>query len=103
MDNKPKKIYKFKNTRLKENKVSEDEMIFREACVVAMHFTQYTLEDLINNVPLKVLNKMYREVNRRRAETLLLLNGVINGPNSKSKSKKEYKDIINQLSKDLEA
>lgn len=100
MQNQPKKIIKLHNQR-KVSKVSDDEAFDRMIMQVGMKYPQYTLEQLRDEVPYRQLVKMYKESNRRRAETLLLLNGIINGPNAKEKSKREYKEIINSLMKEL--
>ena len=96
--NQPKKVFKLKNQR-KSNQVSEEEAFERMICVVGMNYPQYSLEQLRDEIPIRQLKRMFKEINRRRAETLLLLNGIINGPNSKSKSKSEYKNIIKELEK----
>ena len=96
-----KKVFKLQNQR-KSSKISDDEAFDRMIILVGMKFPQYTLEQLRDEIPFKQVTKMYKEINRRRAETLLLLNGIINGPNSKSKSHSEYKNIIKELSDELE-
>lgn len=97
---KPKKVFKLQHQRKKQ--ISDKDAFDRMICLVGMKYPQYTLEQLANEIPLRQVKMMAKEINRRRAETLLLLNGIINGPNSKSKSKKEYKDIIKELSDELE-
>lgn len=90
-------VYKIKNHR-KKSKVSEDEAYLRMCAVVALNFPKYSLEELINVVPFREVNIMYEAALRWRAETLLYLNGIINGPNEKSKTKNNYKKIIKELS-----
>ena len=99
--NQPKKIFKLKNQR-KSNQLSEEEAFERMICIVGMKYPQYSLEQLRDEIPFRQLKRMFKEINRRRAETLLLLNGIINGPNAKSKSKSEYKNIIKELTDELD-
>lgn len=102
MQQETKKVFKLKNQRRATKNLSQDEAINRMILLVAQYYNQYTIEQIKNEIPLRQVKQMYASINRRRAETLLLLNGIINGPNSKSKSKKEYKDIIKELSNELE-
>ena len=95
--NQPKKVFKLKNQR-KSNQLSEEEAFERMICIVGMKYPQYSLEQLRDEIPFRQLKR----INRRRAETLLLLNGIINGPNAKSKSKSEYKNIIKELTDELD-
>ena len=101
-ENQPKKVFKLQNSRRTTSKFSEEDAIFMMCCAVAMSFPQYRVEELMEEVPLKLVKGLYKEANRRRAENLLLLNAIINGPNSKSKTKKEYKDTIKHLTQELE-
>lgn len=97
-----KKVFKLQNQRKSQKKISEDEAYNRIILLVAQHYNQYTIEQLKDEIPFKQVKMMAKEINRRRAETLLLLNGIINGPNSKSKSHSEFKSIIKELSEELE-
>ena len=99
--NQPKNVFKLKNQR-KSNQLSEEEAFERMICIVGMKYPQYSLEQLRDEIPFRQLKRMFKEINRRRAETLLLLNGIINGPNAKSKSKSEYKNIIKELTDELD-
>lgn len=94
-------VYKFKNQAKPKKKKESSDPFMKMCCIVAMNYAQYSVEQLYSEVPTKQVKLMYKEANRRRAETLLLLNGIINGPNAQDKSKKEYKEIINSLVEEL--
>lgn len=64
---------------------------------VALHYPQYTIAQLYNEVPYNQVVHMYATINSEFAERMLTLNTVINGPNAKNKS--IYGKTIKQLSK----
>lgn len=78
---------------------SDDEQLLEMCAIVALHYPQYTLQELVNDVPLKHVQFLYEQVQKWRAETLLLLNVIQNGPNSKDKSHSSYKKVIKELTK----
>lgn len=97
MEQKDKKltVYKIKNHR-HQKKNQEDPFV--EMCLyVSLKYPQYTFTDLYENLPGAFVKKLYNTAQKDRAQTLLLLNSIINGPNEKSKSKKNYKDTIKSL------
>lgn len=89
------KIYKIKNHR-RQKKTQDD--LFVEMCLyVSLKYPQYTFTELYEELPGAFVRKLYNVAQKDRAQTLLLLNSIINGPNEKSKSKKNYKDTIKSL------
>lgn len=70
--------------------------------IVALHYTQYTFEYLVNEMPLRNVMFLYDTIQRQRAENFLLLNAIINGPNSKDESHQTYKKTIESLTKLVE-
>lgn len=66
---------------------------------VAFKYPQYTLKQLYEDLPVKQVVKLAETAKREEARQLLTLNTIINGPNVKSKTKKEYSDTITRLLK----
>lgn len=65
---------------------------------LALKYPQYTIKELYEEVPAKWFPTLIKIAKRDDAERLLLLNNIINGPNSKDKSKRAYKKTIESLS-----
>jgi hypothetical protein len=95
------KVYKLQNKATKHQK-SEDSNLLEMCSLVAQKYTQYTFEELVNDVPLREVIIMYNSIQKYRAESLLYLNMIINGPNEKGKSKSNYKKTIKALSEIVE-
>lgn len=67
-------------------------------CYVALKYPQYTIKQVYEDIPAKWIPTMVKVAKKEQAETLLLLNNIINGPNAKDKSKRAYKKTIDALS-----
>ena len=58
---------------------------------------QYTLKQIYEELPAYQVREMIKVVRREQASQLLLLNGIIHGPNAKRKE--EYRKLIKNLQK----
>ena len=66
---------------------------------VALKYQQYTIKELYEDVPFRLILRMAKIAKKQEAETFLILNNLINGPNSRDKTHKVYKDTIDNLIK----
>ena len=66
---------------------------------VALKYQQYTIKELYEDVPFRLILRMAKIAKKQDAEFFLTLNSIINGPNSKDKLHKTYKDTIDNLVK----
>ena len=84
-----------KNKSLEISQDEKDDLIV----FVALKYQQYTIKELYEDVPFRLILRMAKIAKKQEAETFLILNNLINGPNSKDKSHKAYKDTIDNLIK----
>lgn len=82
----------------KKNQKEKEDLYF----YVLHEYPQYTLKQLYEEIPVRQIYLMAKAARRHQAEQLLILNNIINGPNVKSKTKKEYKRTIESLQRVLE-
>lgn len=96
-----KEIKHFVSGNKKAQDVSQEE---KDDLIVyaALKFPQYTISDLYEKIPYKLVVRMVKIARKDDAEFFLKLNTIINGPNSKDKSHKAYKELIESLIKVIE-
>lgn len=82
------------NTKKEHEKVAED------AATVAFYYPQYTLKQIDEELPAYQIEAMIKVARREQANFLLLLNGIIHGPNAKNKQ--PYKKLLKNLGKQTE-
>lgn len=80
----------------KKNKTREDDYL-DNAATVAFLYPQYTLKQIYEELPAYQVTAMLIAARKEQAHQLLLLNGIIHGPNAKKKE--AYKKLIDYLSK----
>ena len=95
---KPIKVFKLKHQRRPYQKAADKDNYLRVCIVVMLHCPQYTLEQL-REMPFKYVKMIYDRIQAEKAEELLTLNAIINGPNAEDKSKTAYKNTIDRLVK----
>lgn len=81
-------------SKREKNRTAED------AATVAYFYPQYTLKDIDENLPAYQVAAMIKVARREQANFLLLLNGIIHGPNAKNKQ--PYKKLLKNLAKQSE-
>lgn len=67
------------------------------AATVAYLYPQYTLKQIYEELPAYQVSALVMAARKEQAHQLLLLNGIIHGPNAKKKE--AYKKLIDYLSK----
>lgn len=77
------------------NKPTEDTQLLEEVATVCYYYPQYTLEDVYERLPAYKVRALIKVARREQANQLLLLNGIIHGPNAKRKE--QYKKLIKHL------
>lgn len=95
IDGKEYTVVKLQNQPKKN--ITNEEDVVSEAATVAYYYPQYTLKQIYEELPAYQVREMIRVVRREQAGQLLLLNGIIHGPNAKRKE--EYKKLIKNLQK----
>lgn len=71
-----------------------------EAATIAYFYPQYTLQQIYSELPAYQVAAMIKVARREQANFLLLLNGIIHGPNAKNKQ--PYKKLLKNLAKQSE-
>lgn len=71
-----------------------------DVATVALFYPQYTLQDIYTKLPAYQISAMIKVARREQANFLLLLHGIIHGPNSKNKS--AYRQLLRNLAKQAE-
>lgn len=79
-----------------KKKVKEDDYL-EAAATVAYLYPQYTLKQIYEELPAYQVTALVTAARKEQAHQLLLLNGIIHGPNAKKKE--AYKKLIDYLSK----
>lgn len=74
---------------------SGDEQLLEEVATVCYYYPQYTLEDIYERLPAYQVSAMIKVARREQANQLLLLNGIIHGPNAKRQE--QYRKLIKNL------
>ena len=81
----------------KKNRYAEEDQFLQDVATVAYLFPQYTLKDIYEELPAYQVRALIRAARREQATQLLLLNGIIHGPNAKRKD--DYKKLLRNLQK----
>lgn len=97
MEQKNEKITVYKLKHQRQKKIVQEDPLVEMCLYVALKYPQYTFTELYECLPSAFVKKLYNTAQKDRAQTLLLLNSIINGPNEKSQSKKNYRDTIRSL------
>lgn len=84
--------------RVPPRKKSQSSDELETLAYLALKYPQYTIKELYEDIPAQWFPTMIKVAKRDQAEFLLLLNNIINGPNSKDKSHRAYKKTIESLS-----
>lgn len=71
-----------------------------DAATIAFFYPQYTLKQIDEELPAYQVEAMIRVARREQANMLLLLNGIIHGPNAKNRE--PYKKLLKNLAKQSE-
>lgn len=71
-----------------------------DAATIAFYYPQYTLQQIYEELPAYQVAAMIKVARREQANFLLLLNGIIHGPNAKNTQ--PYKKLLKNLTKQLE-
>lgn len=79
-----------------KKKVEQDNDL-EAIATVAYLYPQYTLKQIYEELPAYQVNALIMAARKEQAHQLLLLNGIIHGPNAKKKD--AYKKLIEHLSK----
>lgn len=78
-------------------KKAETDDYMDTVATVAFLFPQYTIKQIYEELPAYQVSALLMAARKEQAHQLLLLNGIIHGPNAKKKE--AYKKLIDYLSK----